>query len=525
MASGLEAIFAQGAAALEANDLPGAEQLFRGIVESEPRAHPAWNALSVVAVRSGFPELALERAKHALELDRRNPVYLNNLGVAYGELGLFAESEQAFRRALKAKPVYPEGHFNLGKVLHKQGRREEALRAYERAYAMDARFPGLLAALVHMHCKTGRAERARVVLEEREGASELAANEYICISADITAELEGAARAISWLRDQLVQRPQLHVLRYPFAQMLLGEGQWREGWHQYLFRVPYLEERIDGSELRPPAPLPDRLDGKSVRLSRDMGLGDSLFFLRFAAELRSRGATLSTMASANLARILPVEVGPIVEDHPLDPRRTWDYSVSICDLPGLLGSTATPPPFALVPEAARAERLRGELARLGPPPYLGLTWRAGTDVLRNREFGNYRGMLSKEVPPAELGAAVRGWPGTLVALQRQPYAGEIDLIAAAAGAPVRDLSALNEDLPDMLAVLALLDEYAAVSNTNVHMIAGLGRTARVLVPYPAEWRWVREGASPWFPGFTIYREPQSRGWAEPLSRLRKDLIG
>jgi hypothetical protein len=57
------------------------------------------------------------------------------------------------------------------------------------------------------------------------------------------------------------------------------------------------------------------------------------------------------------------------------------------------------------------------------------------------------------------------------------------------------------------------------------MMAGLGRTARVLVPYPPEWRWMSEGSSPWFPGFTLYREPQSRGWTAPLAQLRSDLIG
>jgi Tfp pilus assembly protein PilF len=524
MASGAQEIFAMGAAALDANDLPRAEQLFRSIVETDPRVHPAWNALSVVAVRSGFPELAVERARHALELDRRNPVYLNNLGVACGELGLFDQAEQALRRALKAKPAYAEGHFNLGKVLHKLGRRDEALRAYERAYAMQQEFPGLRTALVHMYCKTGRAERAAAVLEKTSGG--MVAEEWILLSADIMGELEGEQRAVAWLREQLAQHRGRHEIRYPFAQMLLAQGQWREGWREFLVRAPFLEERVDpaSGEIRLPPLLPARLDGASVRLRRDMGIGDTLFFLRFAPQLRARGATVSVVAPRNLARILPRDLETIVEEEPGDPQRAWDHDLWICDLPALLDSTATPPPFALVAETARIERLRGELARLGPAPYLALTWRAGTDVLRNREFGNNRGFLSKEVPPAALGRAVRGWRGTLLALQRNPYAGEIEAVAAAAGAPLRDLSALNEDLPDMLAALALVDEYAAVSNTNVHMAAALGRTARVLAPYPAEWRWARQGASPWFPGFTVYREPQSRGWEQPLQDLRKDLF-
>jgi hypothetical protein len=92
------------------------------------------------------------------------------------------------------------------------------------------------------------------------------------------------------------------------------------------------------------------------------------------------------------------------------------------------------------------------------------------------------------------------------------------------GAPCHDLSALGDDLPTLLAVLAEIDEYVGVSNTNVHLLAGLGRMARVLIPYPAEWRWMRrEGRSPWFPDFPVYRQSQSRGWQGALAALRSDL--
>ena len=69
-------------------------------------------------------------------------------------------------------------------------------------------------------------------------------------------------------------------------------------------------------------------------------------------------------------------------------------------------------------------------------------------------------------------------------------------------------------------------EYIGVSNTNMHLAACAGRTARVLVPAPAEWRWMRNRASsPWFPGFSIYRQTLQGDWGPAFSALESDLGG
>jgi hypothetical protein len=58
----------------------------------------------------------------------------------------------------------------------------------------------------------------------------------------------------------------------------------------------------------------------------------------------------------------------------------------------------------------------------------------------------------------------------------------------------------------------------------MHLRAGLGRAARVLVPCPPEWRWMaRGGASPWFPGFCLYRQRGDGDWDGALAALRRDL--
>ena len=129
-----------------------------------------------------------------------------------------------------------------------------------------------------------------------------------------------------------------------------------------------------------------------------------------------------------------------------------------------------------------------------------------------------------EVPLEVLAEAVKVFDGTILSLQRNPEAGETERLAALVGKAVNDASAVNADLEDMLALLSHLQEYVGVSNANMHLLAGLDGRARVLIPNPAEWRWMAQGrVSPWFPRFTVYRQSTDLTWVEAVAQLRADL--
>jgi hypothetical protein len=188
-------------------------------------------------------------------------------------------------------------------------------------------------------------------------------------------------------------------------------------------------------------------------------------------------------------------------------------SVLVGDLPYLLGATDTPPSIRLAPLPDRVAAVR---ARLGPPPWLGITWRAGT--------ATRSGALFKEIDRDALARALGNWRGTVIAVQRRPRDGEVDAFARALGRPVIDLTALNEDLESVLALVGLLDAYVCVSNTNVHLRAAQGKACRVLVPNPPEFRWLAAGdASPWFPGSAIYRQTAAGDWTGALARLAAEV--
>jgi hypothetical protein len=293
-----------------------------------------------------------------------------------------------------------------------------------------------------------------------------------------------------------------------------------------------------------------------VCLVGEQGLGDELFFLRFAPLLKRRGCRVTYHGGAKLTSILTRCTALDRVRSGFESLVAADHTVLIGDLPYLLddhpesatlraqnispsldpaGVATTwggswrarvfwpelPPSLPLQPMAERVAFVSGRLRVLGLPPFIGLTWRAGTDIQ------NQRGrvwQLFKEAPFEPLVAALRGVGGTLISLQRNPRAGETDRLTALIGRPVHDLSAVNEDPEEMLALLTVLDDYIGVSNTNMYLRASAGRTARVLAPWPAEWRWMVSGEeSPWFPGFRIYRQKPGGDWSTALSRLANDL--
>jgi hypothetical protein len=160
---------------------------------------------------------------------------------------------------------------------------------------------------------------------------------------------------------------------------------------------------------------------------------------------------------------------------------------------------------------------------MGKAPYTAITWRAG--ALPEPDRPRHTGAEGPtEAPIDALGKILGGCPGTLFSIQREPGPGEMDRLSASAGRTVHDGSRANNDLEDVLALLALADDYVCVSNTHTHLRACVGKTAKVLVPWPPHWQWMAWGAeSPWFPGFKVYRQQPDGNWTRALTQLAGDL--
>ncbi len=491
-----------------------AAECYRRATQLDPSYVEAYNNLGLVLGEQGQIDEAVECYQRALRLRPDYAEAHNNLGSLLEELGKLDEATVHYHRALEIQPDYAEAHNNLGVTLHRRGRPDEAVDCFRRALAGKPDYAEAYSNLGNALTELWRLDEAAVCHRR---AIELASDNpqsWSNLGFMLTAQGK-FQEGMDCFRRAIGLDPDNADAHFNLALTYLSTADFGKGWKEYPW---HWKRSVETSRTIERSPWNESmgLDGQTVLLHPEQGLGDELFFLRFAPQLKARGARVAYASNPKIASMLSrvPTIDKLVS--PQEPVRA-DLAFHIGDLPEMLGMRdigRIPPPLLLTPLPEKLEQVRAKLAALGSGPYIGVTWRAG---VRTRT-------LYKEAPLNRLAQTFKTIPATVLILQRQPLAGEIEAFAQALGRPAHDLSTLNEELEAMLALLALIDEYVGVSNTNMHLRAGVGKTAKVLVPAPPEWRWMAEGKeSPWFPGFAVYRQGYDGSWKEAFDMLATDL--
>ncbi len=435
-------------------------------------------------------EQAVACYQQALALEPDNPKIYHELGSLLGHQGEIEQAVLYCRQAIVLKPYFAEAWQTLGVMLQKQEKLQEAIDCYYKVLEINPDF-------ADAHNSLGVALQRQGRLQE----------------------------ALQCFQRTLEIDPDHDQGHFNHGLMLMRAGDFAQAWREHVRRPSReKEQKILEKPLETITSLPENLEGKRFLLHREQGFGDELMFLRFAPRLKARGAWLAYRCGSKLPSIISRQTWLdqlIVEDEPLP---TVDYTILVGDLPLAVEMTSfeqIPPSlsFSVLPE--RLTVLRQRLAEIGTGPFIGVTWWAGN----KREEVRGKEILYKEVPLQYLAEMLRPIRATFLILQRNPYTEEINKFSEILGRQVYDFSSLNDDLEEMLALLLLLDDYVGVSNTNMHLMAGLGKTAKVLMPYPADWRWLMDvDESPWFKGFKIYRQTVTRDWSNALKQLQDDLL-
>ncbi|HEX2730060.1 MAG TPA: tetratricopeptide repeat protein [Polyangiaceae bacterium] len=141
-----------------------AEQLYAALLERDPTCAPAWFYLSKMLLRRGNFDDAQELLLQAVQAEP-HPVLFLTLGEAQLRLGALDQAAQAYAKAIYLARDFAEAYRDLGVVLQKQKRPNEAIAAYQRALQLDPAVAGCAARLVSLLRDLQRTDEALQILE------------------------------------------------------------------------------------------------------------------------------------------------------------------------------------------------------------------------------------------------------------------------------------------------------------------------------------------------------------------------
>lgn len=428
---------------------------------------------------------AVTSLSFALTLRGGNATLLNTLAAAITESGgvclsnnEFAAALLYFEKALRYRQDYLPALLNRAFVLHQLGQFTQALDAY-------------MSALKFLNVDAGHTS----ITDVKRGDA-----------------AQQPAIAPALLERHASLRSNVVKILYNISVIQLTLGNYVAGWRHYGARPSLLALPFASYQQA----LPQDLSGRRVLVVRDQGLGDEIFFLRYWKLLQDRGAVVHYQPHPKIFRLLQ-ECSDVTVQPPSATIAASDYNFVIAagDLPTVLQQSAPrSAPLPLRPGTQYSNEIRAALEAAGPPPYIGITWRAGSLAPDNAIATRIRKSIELET----MIGGLKSYRGTLCVLQRQPQAEEIAVLKKRSPCAVADFSYLNDDLPRMLSLLDALDDYVGVSNTNMHLRGSLGKSARVLIPFPPEWRWQHSGdTSPWYTHFRLVRQNAYLSWPTILT--------
>ena len=471
-------LMAAGWKRFTARDLVGAEQIYRLAVGQDPSIAQAWYMLGAVNQLQGRTDEAVANYQEAIRLVPDLPEACNNLGVALHSLRKSDESVAALRRALALKPDYAEAYNNLGNALHERGELDEAVSCYRQAVAHRPNYPEAYNNLGNALRNLGRLAEAMASFDRALALKPDHADVHL-------------SRALAWLGMGDFERG-------------LPEYEWRFKCAQFTM-PPFRQPLWDGSPL----------DGRTIVLYADHGLGDAIQFIRYVPLVREQGGHVIVVCARPLARLLASCPGidrVVVEG---EGAADSDVYAPLMSLPKIFRTTlATIPakvPY-LFPDASLVDHWRGAMAP-SDEFQVGIVWQGNPHYVRDRS----RSFRLARFEVISRVAGVR-----LFSLQK--YHGSEQLGEIAGRFDVTDLGSKLGDLMDTAAAMENLDLVICVDSAPAHLAGALGVPVWVALPFSADWRWLTDrDDNPWYPSMRLFRQKRWGDWDEVFERIAGQL--
>ena len=546
---------------LERGEVDAALANYREAVRLDPDYRDGWSNIALVLVAKGVDDEAERALRRALELDPNYFAALASLAEltrkqdrlveaeaicrrlvelhpddprAHHMLGLVLIDEVhpeaamiCFREAIRLDPEYWRSHNNLGMILADLGRRDEAIVHLHRVLELNPDNNDVLLNLVRLYSFEEDFEEGMPYLERLH--QRLPDDARVWNSMGTYSHAQGRmADAIREIQRAVDLDPELTQARVNLAHLLVEKGDLAKGWAEYDARLKLKETRALHAKLPMPRWDGGPLEGRSVLVYSEQGIGDEIMFSSCLPDLLKQADRCVVFCSRKLepifrrtfdgAEIVGCEVprfrAPLEQ---LSPRP--DLQVGMGSLAGFFRKSFDDFPRHqgfLRADAEKVRAWRDRLDALGPNRKVGISWKGGihTTGQRRRTLG-----LERLLPILRTGNV------DFVSLQYTECAEDIAKLKRDHGITVHHWQDAIDDYDQTAALVGALDLVVTVCTAIVHLTGALGKPAWVMAPFSPGWRYAMlPGGMPWYPSVRVDRQPAPGDWDPVIETVRARLV-
>jgi tetratricopeptide (TPR) repeat protein len=461
----------QGSLCYQSGKLDEAISWYKKSLEIQPDDPAILNNLGRALQTKGDIDGALEYLYKALTIKSDFPAALNNIGNIMLDQGKTNVAEKCYQSALSFEPDNAYSHYNLGKILEGQGDVDSAVAYYQKAILIKADFVLALNNISHILLEQGKFDNALTYIKKA-----------ISITPDCAEAHENNAMA-----------------QYNMGFVNLALNNLDDGWKRYEFRL--LSKAQEHNFFSPPRWQGEPLDGKTVLVYAEQGLGDELTFSLLFTELAEMAKRCIVLCDPRLeslfARSLPgIEViGVARSEYPTLQQRLppLDYQVAAGSLIKFIRPNLQGLKPSLVADHDRVEHWNKRLAEFGPEPKIGISWSTG-------KKSSLRLLAHSRL---EQWGPILTIPGvSFVNLFYGDCTEEIEAARSSFNADIIDLGGkeidLRNDLDDIYAMMSALDLIITTSSAVATLSCNLGRKCLYFYSPRNIWKTLGTDSIPWF---------------------------
>lgn len=473
-----------------AKKYPEALYAYKKTIQHKQDHFRAYVQIGKVMMDVKQPNDAIEPLKQSLILEPNNPDARLLLARVYNDKHLFNQAINIISEGLELDPNHINLTFELGNVYNLVNRLDESLAIYEELNAKLPNNPSILYNIAFTHKKMGHLDKA-----------------------------------LPYYNKTLELNPNHTEALFSRGLAYLVIGDFEKGWHGYEWRYnrpsqgslrSYDEPRWDGSDLQ----------GKTILVHAEQGLGDTFQFIRYAKLIKEKNGKLIVAVQKPLVTLMKqckyIDQVISLEDTP--PH--FDVHSPMLSLPYVLKT--------------RIDTIPTEIPYLYADEQLTQEWKQKLAADKNFKIGicwqgndNYATPLlratvaQKSVHPKEFGPICHVPGVSIYSLQKATGTDQLKEVPE----NIRiitfdgDFDQSNGRFMDTAAVIKNLDLVITVDTSISHLSSGLGVPTWIMLPNPADWRWMLDRTdSPWYPEVTrLFKQPTPGDWQSMIAEVAVEL--